>query len=185
MSMAAMLRRHQPGGLTMLRYIPAIFTVFLVLPAAAQDTRRKSQGFEKQLQPVAFLVGKHMGTGRSAMGGYRESLSGNWALGKTAIVVQSASKVGDMVVFQDMRVFTWDRVKARIRVRQFARGGVCTYTAKVEDGKVVLQQDDLEGMKRPEWRYTFKKDKNGFSYQVDQKSGKRFRKYVAGKLEKK
>ena len=69
----------------MLRYIPAIFTVFLVLPAAAQDTRRKSQGFEKQLQPVAFLVGKHMGTGRSAMGGYRESLNGNWALGKTAM----------------------------------------------------------------------------------------------------
>ncbi len=91
-----------------------------------------------------------------------------------------------MVVFQDMRVVTWDPVKARIRVRQFARGGVCTYTASVkEDRSVVLDQDDLEGMKRPEWRYTFKKAKDGFSYQVDQKSGDKFRKYVAGKLKKK
>ena len=161
----------------MLRYIPAIFTVFLVLPAAAQDTRRKSQGFEKQLQPVAFLVGKHLGTGRSAMGGYRESLSGNWALGKTAIVVQSASKVGDMVVFQDMRVFTWDRVKRRIRVRQFAFGGVCTYTVEVkQDGTVVTHQDAAEGIKRPAWRYTYTKIEKGFRYQVDQKAGKEFRK---------
>lgn len=174
-----------------MRYTLLILCLFFVLPAASfrasvQDSRRQSQGFEKQLQPVAFLVGKHQGEGRSRMGAYRETMSATWALGHTAIVVQSASRVGDMVVFEDMRVFTWDRVKARIRVRQFAFGGVCTYTVKVaEDSTVVLDQDGLEGMKRPEWRYTYKKDKNGFSYQVDQKSGKRFRKYVAGKLEKK
>ncbi len=173
--------RHTPATLS-------VVAILFLLPAAAQDSRRQSQaqGFEKQLQPVAFLLGKHQGAGRSAMGAYRESLTGAWALGKTAIVVQSASKVGDMVVFQDMRVFTWDRAKRRIRVRQFAFGGVCTYTVEVqEDGAVVTNQDDLEGLGRPDWRYTYTKTKNGFSYQVDQKAGKKFRKYVAGKLEKK
>ena len=164
-----------------------ILCLLFVLPAASfQDSRPQSRGFQKQLQPVAFLLGKHQGQGRSGMGAYRETVSATWALGHTAIVLQSGSKAGDMVVFQDIRVFTWDRVKSRIRVRQFAFGGVCTYTAKVEeDGTVILEQDDLEGMKRPEWRYTFKKEKDGFSYQVDQKAGDKFRKYVAGKLTKK
>jgi len=173
-----------------MRYTLLILCLLFVLPAASfrapfQDSRPQSQGFEKQLQPLAFLVGKHKGEGRSGMGAYRETVSATWALGKTAIVLQSASRAGDMVVFQDIRMFTWDRVKARIRVRQFAFGGVCTYTASVDkDGTVVLNQDDLEGVKRPEWRYTFKKEKNGFSYQVDQKSGDKFRSYVAGKLKK-
>lgn len=155
-----------------------------VLPAASfQDSRRQSRGFEKQLQPVAFLLGKHEGQGRSRMGPFRETMTASWALGHTAIVLQSGSTAGGTVVFQDMRVFTWDRINSRIRVRQFARGGVCTYTAKVEGGQVILEQEDLEGMKRPEWRYTFKREKDGFSYQVDQQSGAVFRKYVAGRLQ--
>ena len=169
-----------------------ILSFLFLLPAASfsplpvQDSRRQSRGFEKQLEPVAFLVGKHRGQGRSLMGAYRETMSATWTLGHTAIVLQSGSIAGGMVVFQDMRVFTWDRLKKRIRVRQFANGGVCTYTVKVqnEGSKVILEQDDLEGMKRPEWRYTFEKKKGGFSYQVDQKSGEEFRKYVAGKLKK-
>jgi len=171
-----------------MRYSLLILCLLFVLPAASsprvQDSRPRTHGFQKQLEPVAFLLGKHQGEGRSAMGAYRETMSATWALGHTAIVLQSASTAAGMTVFQDMRVFTWDAVHGRIRVRQFARGGVCTYTAKVADGKVVLEQDDLEGMKRPEWRYTFNKDKAGFSYQVDQRSGEEFRKYVAGKLEK-
>lgn len=169
-----------------------ILSLLFLLPTASfsplplQDSRRQGHGFEKQLEPVAFLLGKHRGEGRSLMGAYRETMSATWALGHTAIILQSGSTAGGMVVFQDMRVFTWDPIQKRIRVRQFANGGVCTYNLKVdaEGSKVILEQDDLEGMKRPEWRYTFEKEKGGFSYQVDQKSGDEFRKYVAGKLKK-
>lgn len=171
--------------------------LLFALPAAfsmPQDSRRQARGFEKQLQPVAFLVGKHQGQGKSAMGTYRETMSASWAVDHTAIVLQSASTAGGAVVFQDLRVFTWDQLESRIRVHQFARGGVCTYTArvegskvvggKVEGSKVVLEQDGLEGLKRPEWRYTLKQEKDGFSYQVEQKSGDEFRGYVAGTLER-
>ena len=152
-----------------------------------QDTKKtRPQGFEKQLQPLAFLVGVHEGSGRSQMGPYVEGMSGHWALGKTAIVLQSVSKAGGMTVFADMRVVTYDSINKRIRVRQFAFGGVCTYTAEVQDdGSVVLNQDAMEGMRRPAWRYTLKKSEDGFSYQVDQKAGDKFKKYVAGKLKRK
>ena len=136
--------------------LPFLFVplaLFAFQDKAAQD--QVETNWQKKLAPIAGFDGEHRGQGRSRMGGYQERWHGEWINGKTAFQLRTESRQGQMTVFQDVRVFTWDKTQKRIRCRQFARGGVCTYDVEVKgDGTLVLHEKEAEGLDRGEWRYT-------------------------------
>jgi hypothetical protein len=90
-------------------------------------------------------------------------------------------------VFEDVRVFSWDNAKKKLRCRQFAMGDLAEYDVEVKDGgkTIVLNETAHEGRVRQEWRYTFTMKDGGWSYAVDAKEGGKFSKYVSGSLAKK
>lgn len=145
-------------------------------------------GSAKPFDPLRFLVGSFTGTGKSQMGAYAESFSGKADLSGSVITVRSSSKAAGMTVFEDLRVFSYDRTTKRIRCRQFAFGAVATYDVTVEDDgeKVVMTEVDYEGGRRAPWRYSFTDiSKTGFSYAVHARRGEEWKPYVAGKLTRK
>jgi hypothetical protein len=121
------------------------------------------------------------------MGPYQETFEGRRGVGGTILEVRSTSKAGSMTVFQDLRVFSYDRVEKQLRCRQFAFGAVATYDVEVSTGgqKVVLTEEHFEGGTRAPWRYTYTAiSKKGFSYAVHTKRGDVWRPYVSGTLKR-
>lgn len=159
-----------------------LISLLSFLPVAQDDPVT----YEKELQPVAFLAGTFQGKGRSPLGEYDETISVEWAQNKTLLVLRSKSTVDTMTVFEDLRVFSYDPEKKRIRCRQFAMGFVGTYDVEVKEGgkTVVLNEAECEG-KMDEWKYTFTAEEKGFSYRLETKAQGKFREYVKGTLTRK
>jgi len=136
--------------------------------------------YEKELAPVAFLVGEFQGEGTHPWGPYEETLEGEWAQNKTLIVVRSKSTMGGRTVFEDLRVFSFDG--ERIRARQYAMGWVRAYDVRVDGEKVVLEEAAREGAAKTPWRYTFEQEADGFAYRVDALRDSVMQRYVSGEL---
>jgi hypothetical protein len=144
--------------------------------------------YARELDPVAFLAAGFEGEGKSLLGPYQETQSGEWGLNKTVLVVRTRSFSGDMTYFEDLRIFSWDNAKKKIRLRQYAMGDLAEYDVEVKDGgkTLVFQETTHEGRTRKEWRYTVSvKGPEGFSYRVESKEGAAFADYVAGTLRRK
>lgn len=158
--------------------------LMLLLPLVPQIEGPAAKPFDA----IAFLVGTFEGAGKSQMGPYTESFSGQTEVSETVLTVRSSSTAAGMTVFSDLRVFSYDRPNQRVRCRQFAFGAVATYDVAVEDsGKtVVMTEVSYEGGNRAPWRYTYSDiSKTGFSYAVHTRRGADWRPYVSGKLERK
>ena len=139
--------------------------------------------YENELAPVSFLVGKFYGKGSHPWGQYDETLTGEWRHNKTIIVVRSQSRIQGRVVFEDLRVFSYDPAKKIIRMRQYALGDLAVYEVAVEGDNTVLNETAHEGGTRAEWRYTYTKSGDGFSYAVHAKNKEgAFVPYVSGEL---
>lgn len=138
------------------------------------------------LDPVSFLAGEFEGEGKHQWGTYTETLTGEWALGRSVLIVRSKSTMQGRIVFEDVRVFSWDAAKKRVRMRQYAMGDLAIYDIEAKDGTVVFKETAHEGASRPEWRYTIRRGEDGFEYRVEAK-GKDgvFAPYVAGALRRK
>lgn len=142
---------------------------------------------EKELKPISFYVGTFEGESKSPLGPYKETITGEWALDKTAIIVQSKCTAFDMIVFEDIRIFTYDRKNKEIRARQFAMGDLAIYDVIIKDKckTILLEETSHEGNIRNEWRYTITvTDKDEFSYVADAKDKDEFKKYVGGSLKR-
>lgn len=170
----------------MIRMLALVSTLFAAAPQ--DDGEWQPPSYAKELAPLAPLVGTVEGDGQSLMGPYRETQTGEWGLNKTVLIVRTKSTAGGMTVFEDVRVFSWDNEKKKIRCRQFGMGDLAVYDVDVRDGgkTIVLNETAHEGRVRSEWRYTFTfKNDREFSYVVDAKDGGKFSKYVSGTLARK
>lgn len=167
-----------------MRKLTAIVLALAAAPAAGSQEDWKPASWEKELAPVACFVGSLAGKGSSPIGDYEETMTGEWANNKTVIVVRSKSSMDGTAVFEDVRIFSWDDQKKRIRARQFGMGDLAVYDVDVRDGgrTLVLNETAHEGRQREEWRYTFRLDEAGFRYVVDAKGRGGFAKYVEGSL---
>lgn len=160
-----------------------------ILGLLAADPRQDFlPSHEKELGPLAFLVGTFEGEGKSLLGPYRETMTGEWAAHKTVIVIRSRSVAGETTVFEDLRVISYDNAKKRLRMRQYAMGDLAEYDIDVHDeGKtLVFRETAHEGRGRPEWRYTLTvPSSDAFSYTVEDRHGGSIRPYVSGSLKRK
>lgn len=170
----------------MRRIATAVLMLMSAPSAGSQDEGWKPATWEKELAPVACFLGSLAGKGASPMGAYDETMTGEWANNKTVIVVRSKSAMGSRVVFEDVRIFSWDDQRKRIRARQFGMGDLAVYDVDVKDGggTLVLNETAHEGRQREEWRYTIQVGKDGFSYVVDAKGPGGFSNYVSGSLKR-
>lgn len=169
----------------MQKLMGAVIALLTAPVAGSQEGEgRKPTTWEKELAPVACFVGSFEGTGTSPTGKYEETMTGEWANNKTAIVVRSKSAMGSTAVFEDLRIFSWDDQKKRIRARQFAMGDLAVYDVEVkDDGKtLVLKETEHEGRRREECRYTIKVIERRFKYVVLAKGRDGFEPYVSGTL---
>jgi len=157
-----------------------MFIALVVCAAWAQ-----AQGNGTGLASVAFLAGKLTGKGSHPMGSYDETLTGEWSLNGTILVVRSRSAMAGRTVYEDLRVFSYDPVRKVIRMRQYGMGDVAVYDAAIEDDgkRIVLNEVAHEGNARGEWRYTYRrKSETEWEYEVDARQGGAWRRYVAGAL---
>ena len=137
---------------------------------------------------LAFLIGSFEGAGKSQMGPYEETLTGQLEVGKSILTVRSQSTAVGTTVFEDLRVFSHDASTRKLRARQFAFGGVATYDVTIADDRqsVTLTEAAFEGERRPPWRYVYTDIKtDGFSYRVENKRGDEWSLYVSGSLKRK
>ncbi|MHC4136904.1 MAG: hypothetical protein ACYS0K_18250 [Planctomycetota bacterium] len=148
----------------------------------------QAQGHATELEPVAFLVGKLTGKGSHPMGSYDETLTGEWSLNGTVIVVRSRSVMQGRTsssVYEDLRVFGNDPARKVIRMRQYGMGDVAVYDVAIEDDgqRIVLNEVAHEGNARGEWRYTYRrKSATECEYEVDTRQGDTWQKYVTGSV---
>jgi len=147
----------------------------------------QGQGRATELEPVSFLVGAFTGKGTHPLGGYDETLTGEWSLNRTVIVVRSRSVMKGRTFYEDLRVLSYDPARKVIRMRQYGLGDVVVYDVAVEAGgeRIVLHEVAHEGNGRGEWRYTYRrKSATEFAYEVDARQGDAWKRYVAGTLRK-
>ena len=139
----------------------------------------------RQLAPLAGFVGAWQGTGTSQLGPYTETLSGEWALNRTAIIVRTQSTAGGQTVFEDLRVFSYDPARDRLRLRQWAFGDLIEYDVVVADDgrRLVASPTAQEGGVRAPWRYTWTlSEDGGIHYLVETQEGGAWSSYVTGTL---
>ncbi len=150
----------------------------------AQDAPRAPHlpDHSKQLEAIAFLAGTFEGIGKNPLGAYHEEFTGNWDVNKTVFTVRSTSTMEGMIVFEDLRVFSWDNVNKRIRMRQWAMGDLITYDVTTDGDKVVCTEAEHEGKARGEWRYTLEANANGFAYTLEEKQRGKFAHYLGATL---
>ena len=118
------------------------------------------------------------------IGPYDEKQVGEWSVNRTVLTVRTRSEMDGVTVFEDLRIFSYDNQKKRIRMRQFAWGDLAIYDIEVKDGgrTLVFNETAHEGTGRPEWRYTFAVGEGAWSYVTEEKRGAKFGTYVKGKL---
>ncbi len=163
----------------------ALFLIALI-PAfhVAQDEKRAPHlpDHSKQLEAIAFLAGSFEGMGKNPLGAYHERFKGEWDVNNTVLTVTSTSTMEGMIVFEDLRVFSWDNVNKRIRMRQWAMGDLITFNVESKDDKVICTEAEHEGKARGEWRYTFEKAGGGFKYTLEEKRKGEFSQYLGATL---
>ena len=159
----------------------SILLVLLAVPAWA--------GPDDPLAPVAFLVGTWEGDGKHEWGAYRETQVATRALNDTVIEVRTTSTMGERVIHEDRRVISWYEQDGKpvLRMRQWAKGILRTYTGAVDDkGRVTFDEAAREahpGEAPPRWRYVFTpKAKGGFTYEVFADEGGTWKPFVSGDL---
>ena len=138
------------------------------------------------LDDVSFLVGEFSGKGKHPWGQYDESITAVRALSNSTIELRSKSTMGEQVVFEDLRVFSYDAPNKTLRMRQFSPGLLREYTGtKTESGAIVFTETAREGAANDVWRYTFTPGEKSFSYAVHAralKDGSEWKPYVSGEL---
>lgn len=160
------------------------FTMLVAGVTLAQDTQRAPHlpSHAEQLKAIAFLAGNFTGQGANPIGAFRETQVATWDINHTVLTVRTTSTMDKLIVFEDLRVFSFDNDKQAIRMRQWAMGDMITYDVKLDDGKLVCTEIAHEGKGRGEWRYTFTAGKPGFSYALEEKRDGKFAPYVQGTL---
>ena len=93
---------------------------------------------------------------------YDETIKSEWTLGGIALEFRSKSVMGPQVVFEDLRVFSFDAAAKRLRMRQWTAGLLREYTGAATDaGDLVFTETAHEGTSAEAWRYTFSPQESG------------------------
>ncbi len=140
---------------------------------------------EHPLKPLVFLLGEWSGEGTHPYGSYQETQKATRGVADSVFEVRTKSMMGDRVVHEDLRVFSWDAKTEQLRMRQWtAHGVVRVYTGQVKkDGSAVFVESAHEGRTDERWRYTFLPSKTpGFRYRVDVDRGEGWKPFVSGEL---
>ena len=146
-----------------------------------------SQAAESPLDALQFLVGEWNGEGTHPYGKYRETQTIQRALNGSVLEARTQSKMGERVVHQDLRVFSWDAANKTLRLRQWTAAGLLrVYSGTVnDDGSVVFTETAREGASDERWRYTFRPAaEGGFAYRVDVQRDGDWKPFVSGALSK-